>query len=65
MWQKTRYSGIETEALPANPESRLLTVLTKMAPGDWPPDDEHVLIEQMRVVNRFAARISFQNLTKC
>ena len=32
-WEKTRHPGVETKALVADPDSGLLTVLTKMAPG--------------------------------
>jgi anti-sigma factor ChrR (cupin superfamily) len=49
-WQKTRHPGVETKALLADPETGLLTVLTKMAPGARLPDHEHVLIEQTYVL---------------
>ena len=32
-WEKTRHPGVETRALVAEPQSGLLTVLTKLAPG--------------------------------
>jgi len=49
-WEKTRHPGVETKALVADPQSGLLTVLTKMAPGARLPDHEHVLIEQTLVL---------------
>lgn len=49
-WEKTRHPGIETRALVADPQSGLLTVLTKMAPGARLPDHEHVRIEQTYVL---------------
>lgn len=49
-WEKTRHPGIETRALVADPQSGLLTVLTKMAPGARLPDHEHVRIEQTFVL---------------
>jgi len=49
-WEKTRHPGVETKALVSDPESGLLTVLTKMAPGARLPDHEHVMIEQTYVL---------------
>jgi len=49
-WEKTRHPGVETKALVADPQTGLLTVLTKMAPGARLPDHEHVLIEQTYVL---------------
>ena len=49
-WEKTRHPGVETRALVADPESGLLTVLTKMAPGARLPDHEHVRVEQTYVI---------------
>ena len=49
-WEKTRHPGVETKALVADPQSGLLTVLTKMAPGARLPDHEHVRIEQTYVI---------------
>lgn len=49
-WEKTRHPGVETRALVADPESGLLTVLTKMAPGARLPDHEHVRVEQTYVL---------------
>ncbi|MGH8641323.1 MAG: cupin domain-containing protein [Burkholderiales bacterium] len=49
-WHKTRHAGVETKTLVADPETGLLTVLTKMAPGARLPDHEHVLIEQTYVL---------------
>ena len=49
-WEKTRHPGVETKALVADPQSGLLTVLTRMAPGARLPDHEHVRIEQTYVL---------------
>ncbi|HSD99214.1 MAG TPA: cupin domain-containing protein [Burkholderiales bacterium] len=49
-WEKTRHPGVEIKALVADPQTGLLTVLTKMAPGARLPDHEHVLIEQTYVL---------------
>jgi len=49
-WEKTRHPGVETKALVADPQSGLLTVLTRMAPGARLPDHEHVRIEQTYVI---------------
>jgi len=49
-WERTRHPGVETRALVADPQSGLLTVLTKMAPGARLPDHEHVRIEQTYVL---------------
>jgi anti-sigma factor ChrR (cupin superfamily) len=49
-WEKTRHPGVETKALVTDPQSGLLTVLTKMAPGARLPDHEHVRIEQTYVL---------------
>ena len=49
-WEKTRHPGVETRALVAEPQSGLLTVLTKLAPGARLPDHEHVRIEQTYVL---------------
>jgi len=49
-WEKTRHPGVETKALVADPQTGLLTVLTRMAPGARLPDHEHVLIEQTYVL---------------
>jgi len=45
-WQKTVYPGVEAKTLVVDPETGVLTVLLKMAPGARLPDHEHVLIEQ-------------------
>src|SRR5262245_18324643 len=50
-WEKTRHPGVETKALLADPDTGLLTVLTKMTPGARLPDHEHVLIEQTLVLD--------------
>jgi anti-sigma factor ChrR (cupin superfamily) len=49
-WHRTRHAGVETKTLVAEPETGVLTVLTKMAPGARLPDHEHVLIEQTYVL---------------
>ena len=49
-WRQTRHPGVETKPLLSDPESGLLTVLTKMAPGARLPDHEHVFIEQTYVL---------------
>jgi len=45
-WEKTVYPGVEAKTLVVDPDSGVLTVLLKMAPGARLPDHEHVLIEQ-------------------
>lgn len=50
-WQKTAYPGVETKTLLVEPESGLLTMLLKMAPGAKLPDHEHVRIEQTYVLD--------------
>ena len=49
-WHKTRHAGVDTKTLVADPQTGLLTVITKMAPGARLPDHEHVLIEQTYVL---------------
>ena len=49
-WQGTRFPGIETKVLLADPETGLATVLMRMAPGAPLPDHEHVRIEQTWVL---------------
>ena len=49
-WQKTAYPGIETKTLLVEPESGLMTMLLRMAPGAKLPDHEHVRIEQTYVM---------------
>ena len=49
-WHKTRHAGVETRTLVADPDTGLLTVITRMAPGARLPDHEHVLIEQTYVL---------------
>lgn len=49
-WEKTRHPGVETKALVADPQTGVLTVLTKMAPCARLPDHEHVRIEQTYVL---------------
>jgi anti-sigma factor ChrR (cupin superfamily) len=45
-WEKTVYPGVDAKTLVVDPETGVLTVLLKMAPGARLPDHEHVLIEQ-------------------
>jgi len=45
-WEQTVYAGVEAKTLVVDPETGMLTVLLKMAPGARLPDHEHVLIEQ-------------------
>ena len=49
-WRKTIYPGVEAKTLLVEPESGLLTVLLRMAPGARLPDHEHVMIEQTWVI---------------
>jgi len=49
-WEKTVYEGVEVKTLIVDPETGLLTMLLKMAPGASLPDHEHVLIEQTYVM---------------
>lgn len=49
-WEKTRHPGVETKTLVVDPDSGLLTALTKLAPGAKLPDHEHVRIEQTYVI---------------
>jgi anti-sigma factor ChrR (cupin superfamily) len=49
-WQKTRFPGCEVKTLLFDPESGLVTALTRFAPGAVLPDHEHVKIEQTYVL---------------
>ncbi len=49
-WEKTVYEGVEVKTLLVDPETGLMTMLLKMAPGATLPDHEHVLIEQTYVM---------------
>ena len=49
-WQKTRFPGCEIKTLLFDPESGLVTALTRFAPGAVLPDHEHVRIEQTYVL---------------
>jgi len=49
-WEKTVYEGVEVKTLLVDPETGLMTMLLKMAPGATLPDHEHVLIEQTYVL---------------
>ena len=49
-WQKTRFPGCEIKTLLFDPESGLITALTRFAPGAVLPDHEHVKIEQTYVL---------------
>ena len=49
-WQKTRFPGCEIKTLLFDPETGLITALTRFAPGAVLPDHEHVQIEQTYVL---------------
>ena len=49
-WQKTRFPGCEIKTLLFDPDSGLITALTRFAPGAVLPDHEHVKIEQTYVL---------------
>jgi len=49
-WQTTRFPGCEIKTLLFDPESGLVTALTRFAPGAILPDHEHVKIEQTYVI---------------
>jgi anti-sigma factor ChrR (cupin superfamily) len=49
-WQKTRFPGCEIKTLLFDPQSGLVTALTRFAPGAVLPDHEHVRIEQTYVI---------------
>jgi anti-sigma factor ChrR (cupin superfamily) len=49
-WQQTRFPGCEIKTLLFDPESGLVTALTRFAPGAVLPDHEHVKIEQTYVI---------------
>jgi anti-sigma factor ChrR (cupin superfamily) len=49
-WQKTRFPGCEIKTLLFDPQSGLVTALTRFAPGAVLPDHEHVKIEQTYVL---------------
>ena len=49
-WQTTRFPGCEIKTLLFDPESGLVTALTRFAPGAILPDHEHVEIEQTYVI---------------
>ena len=49
-WQKTRFPGCEIKTLLFDPQSGLITALTRFAPGAVLPDHEHVKIEQTYVL---------------
>lgn len=49
-WEPTSYDGVEVKTLVVDPETGLLTMLLRMAPGAILPDHEHVLIEQTFVI---------------
>ncbi|MBI1395125.1 MAG: hypothetical protein GC151_04020 [Betaproteobacteria bacterium] len=44
------HPGVETKTLLVDPDSGLLTMLIRMAPGAKLPDHEHVLVEQTYVL---------------
>ena len=49
-WRQTRFPGCEIKTLLFDPESGLVTALTRFAPGAVLPDHEHVKIEQTYVI---------------
>jgi anti-sigma factor ChrR (cupin superfamily) len=49
-WQKMRFPGCEIKTLLFDPDSGLVTALTRFAPGAVLPDHEHVKIEQTYVI---------------
>jgi anti-sigma factor ChrR (cupin superfamily) len=49
-WQETRFPGCEVKTLLFDPDSGLVTVLMRFAPGAVLPDHEHVKIEQTYVL---------------
>jgi anti-sigma factor ChrR (cupin superfamily) len=49
-WQKTRFSGVEIKVLMQDPETGMMTSLTRLAPGAVLPDHTHVGIEQSFVL---------------
>jgi len=49
-WQPSRWPGVETKVLMEDPDTGLMTVLTRMAPGAVLTDHVHVEIEQTFVL---------------
>ena len=49
-WQTTRFPGCEIKTLLFDPESGLVTALTRFAPGATLPDHEHTELEQSYVL---------------
>jgi len=49
-WRKTRFPGCEIKTLLFDPDSGLITALTRFSPGAVLPDHEHVKIEQTYVL---------------
>jgi anti-sigma factor ChrR (cupin superfamily) len=49
-WQATRFPGCEIKTLLFDPDSGLVTALTRFSPGAVLPDHEHVKIEQTYVI---------------
>jgi anti-sigma factor ChrR (cupin superfamily) len=49
-WLPTRFAGVELKVLMQDPETGLLTALTRFAPGAVLPDHEHVELEQTFVL---------------
>ena len=49
-WQKTRFPGCEIKTLLFDPESGVITALTRFAPGAVLPDHAHARIEQTYVL---------------
>lgn len=49
-WKPSKFPGVEIKVLMEDPESGLLTTLTRMAPGAVLPDHEHTELEQTFVL---------------
>jgi anti-sigma factor ChrR (cupin superfamily) len=49
-WVPTRFQGVDLKILMEDPQTGLLTALTRFAPGAVLPDHEHVELEQTFVL---------------
>lgn len=49
-WTPTRWPGIDLKVLMQDPDTGLMTALTRFAPGSKLPDHEHVGLEQTWVI---------------
>lgn len=49
-WEKTRFPGVDLKILMQDPDSGIMTSLTRLAPGAELPDHTHVGIEQSYVL---------------